>query len=63
MSEKQNEKTADELEQDRIIQCIEQGVSPCCNVALDESRVIRFRRYKNHGPRFCSLCQKLIYHV
>lgn len=35
----------------------------CCNAPIDTSHVIREGRNKNHGPRFCSKCKKLLFMV
>lgn len=36
------------------------ALSPCCNAAIDDSRVGKFGEPDGHGPRFCTLCTRLI---
>jgi len=54
---------ANEAETNRVVEAILSGKSPCCDAPLDESRVIRSKPYKGHGPRYCSECGKFVYQV
>ena len=54
---------AEEAETQRFLNCLERGVSGCCEAPIDESRVIRAGCHKGHGPRFCSKCGKLAFMV
>lgn len=47
-------------EAERVIACLERGVSPCCEAPLDLSHVIKSGRYKGHGKRFCSQCRRWV---
>ncbi len=38
-------------------------ISPCCKALIDKSQVIKEGRYKNHGPRYCSKCHRVVYMV
>lgn len=48
---------------EEAIECIEKNISPCCKASINESHIIKSGQYKNHGPRFCSECGKLVYMV
>ena len=43
--------------------CLQRGVSSCCEAPLDTSHVITEGRHKGHGPRFCSKCHKCAFMV
>lgn len=38
-------------------------LSNCCEAPIDYSQVIEKGRYKNHGPRYCSKCNRCLYLV
>ena len=48
---------------ERTIKLMMQGLSSCCEAAIDESHVIASGEHKGHGPRFCSKCKKVVYMV
>ena len=50
---------SDDAQTDRFVALIEQGLSPCCEAELDESRVIKSGRYKGHGQKVCTLCGRV----
>lgn len=43
--------------------CFCDGISNCCRVPIDDSLVISEGKYKNHGPRYCSKCKRLLYQI
>ena len=43
--------------------CIFADLSPCCKAPLDKTQVIQSGKYKNHGPRFCSKCKRVVFMV
>ena len=47
----------------RTIDCLRADVSSCCEAPIDKSQVIKDGKHKNHGPRFCSKCKKMVYMV
>lgn len=60
--------TTEELEQQRAdfearLEALRQNLSPCCRAELDMSHVITEGMFKNHGPRFCTKCGKVVYIV
>jgi hypothetical protein len=52
-----------DAESARVTSLILRDLSPCCEAAIDKSRVIPSGQHKGHGPRFCSACKKLVYMV
>jgi hypothetical protein len=42
---------------------IQEGKSPCCGAAIDESRVIQQGPLQGHGRRYCTACGRLVYHA
>lgn len=61
LSEQEIQKRIDDFKRsDRLMM---QGLSSCCEAPIDESRVITEGQHKNHGPRFCSKCKKLVFMV
>lgn len=66
--EKKELRTAEELaaikaERDHHYECFKKGISPCCNVPINDSRVIKEGRHKGHGARYCSKCGKCLFIV
>ena len=51
---------AEEAEFERDLALIAKKLSPCCEAPFDESQVITSGRHKNHGPRFCSKCKRVV---
>lgn len=54
---------AEEAETKRFLDCLDRGVSGCCEAPINETQVIRNGPHKGHGPRFCSKCGKLAFMV
>ena len=54
---------ADIAQWEHVKACLVNEVSPCCNAPIDKSQVIRSGPHKNHGPRYCSKCGKLVFRV
>lgn len=56
-----------ELEDKKIaedtIKMLKDNLSPCCNVDIDKSAVIKEGAHKGHGGRYCSKCKKLLFWV
>jgi len=52
-----------EVEFERHMDLLRQGLSGCCEAPIDTSQVIAAGRHKNHGPRFCSKCKKVMFIV
>lgn len=50
-------------EWERVKQCLMDDVSSCCNAPINKSQVIQDGEHKNHGPRYCSKCKRLVYMV
>ena len=50
-------------EWEEVERCLFVGISSCCKAPIDESQVIRTGQHKNHGPRFCSKCKKMVFRV
>ena len=61
LTEEEIQQEVDEM--NRVMECIEKGISSCCGSPIDESHVIKEGQYKNHGSRFCGKCKKLVYMV
>ena len=49
-----------EVEFEHRMDLLRQGLSGCCEAPIDMSQVITAGRHKNHGPRFCSKCKKVV---
>lgn len=56
----EEEVQAQEKEQQRSIELFMRGLSDCCEAPIDTSLVITEGQYRNHGPRFCSKCKKVV---
>ena len=54
---------AEEAEHKRVMDMFSRDLSTCCEAPIDKSQVIQSGTHKNHGPRFCSKCGKLVYMV
>lgn len=54
---------AQELSTKEFIESFKSGTSVCCHAPVDNSRVIKDGQHKNHGPRYCSKCRKLLFVV
>jgi hypothetical protein len=54
---------AHKAETDRRLDFFRRGLSPCCEVPIDESQVIQSGRHKGHGSRYCSKCGELLFMV
>lgn len=52
-----------DAETKRRSELIRQGVSPCCEAAIDISRVVTSGRYAGHGSRYCSKCGGMLFTV
>jgi len=52
-----------EVEFEHHMDLLRQGLSGCCEAPINTSRVIAAGRHKNHGPRFCSKCKKVVFVV
>jgi len=52
-----------DVEMQRHMELMRQGLSSCCEAPFDTSQVITEGRHKNHGPRFCSKCKRLCFMV
>lgn len=53
----------EEAEFQRVMDMFAKDISPCCEAPIDKSQVIQSGTHKNHGPRFCSKCGKMVYMV
>ena len=52
-----------EVEMQRHMDLMRQGLSSCCEAPFDTSQVITKGYSKGHGPRFCSKCKRLCFMV
>ncbi len=52
-----------EREFQRAMDCMRRNVSQCCGAEIDKTHVIPDGPHKNHGPRFCSSCHKVVFMV
>lgn len=52
-----------EADLQRHMDLMQKGLSDCCEAPFDTSRVITSGRFKNHGPRYCSRCHRLLFMV
>lgn len=63
MNDESNATPASDAEVERMLALIERGLSPCCEAALDTSRVVKSGGRVLCGDRFCSKCRKHVYTV
>ena len=59
----EEEIAAAEARRQHVLDCIQRGLSPCCEAPLDNREVLTSGEFKGHGPRFCSKCGKLVFMV
>jgi hypothetical protein len=52
-----------EAERVRFLNLLKQGLSSCCEAPIDTSQAITSGQHKDHGPRFCSKCKRMIFMV
>lgn len=57
------ELAAQEAETQRLLDCLNREISPCCEAPFNTSQVIQAGRHKGHSPRFCSKCGKHLFQV